>query len=239
MSTVSLLDQLWPPAGAAPPSVEPPHATEVLILRRAVELFGRRGYEGTSVRAIATAAGVTAPLIAYHFGSKAGLFERCVGTVLGESVRSVLEAMDGAEDLVDGFRRYARRHRELAESYPDAVRFALVVAYGPQESMPGIDLVGHWVPVRERLVEALDRAVRAGAFRPRRGASLGVLADRLMALVHLDVFAADERRRWANDFARHDLDCQPFEDPERDLVDQFFHGAGEFLEPARPSEVQA
>lgn len=44
------------------------------IVSAARELFLQRGYRGTTLRAVAGAAGVDQALIAYHFGSKKGLF---------------------------------------------------------------------------------------------------------------------------------------------------------------------
>lgn len=44
------------------------------ILTAARTLFGDKGYKGTSLRAVATAAGVDVALISYYFGSKHGLF---------------------------------------------------------------------------------------------------------------------------------------------------------------------
>jgi AcrR family transcriptional regulator len=48
----------------------------------ALERFGTDGYAGTSVRTIATAAGVSPALILHHFGSKDGLREACDEHVL-------------------------------------------------------------------------------------------------------------------------------------------------------------
>jgi AcrR family transcriptional regulator len=45
------------------------------ILERAEELFAHRGYEGTTVRDIAQAAGVNLAMISYYFGSKEKLIE--------------------------------------------------------------------------------------------------------------------------------------------------------------------
>jgi AcrR family transcriptional regulator len=48
--------------------------TKARIAEAARELFLEHGYQGTTVRAIAAAAGVDSALISYHFGSKQGLF---------------------------------------------------------------------------------------------------------------------------------------------------------------------
>lgn len=48
------------------------------IIESAIKLFGIKGFEGTSVREIATDAGVNVAMINYYFGSKEKLFEKVV-----------------------------------------------------------------------------------------------------------------------------------------------------------------
>lgn len=49
-------------------------ATKAVIMRAAIAQFTRLGYEGASMRDIASAAGVNIGLIRYHFGHKADLY---------------------------------------------------------------------------------------------------------------------------------------------------------------------
>lgn len=48
------------------------------IINAAIELFARKGFEGTSVRDIAAGADVNLAMINYYFGSKEGLFQQLV-----------------------------------------------------------------------------------------------------------------------------------------------------------------
>jgi AcrR family transcriptional regulator len=64
----------------------------VAIVQAAVDLLGRNGPDGTTVRAIAEVAGVSAPLVIHHFGSKQGLVEAC-----DAHVRAVIR------DVIAGF----------------------------------------------------------------------------------------------------------------------------------------
>jgi len=52
------------------------------ISRAARNLFTTKGFASTSVREICREAGVTAPVLYYHFGSKEGLFEAVVKATL-------------------------------------------------------------------------------------------------------------------------------------------------------------
>jgi len=49
-----------------------------LIIKTAMQLFAEKGYEGTSIRDLATAAGVNIAMVNYYFGSKDKLFEAMV-----------------------------------------------------------------------------------------------------------------------------------------------------------------
>jgi AcrR family transcriptional regulator len=60
-------------------------ATKARIVEAARGLFLERGYRGTTVRAVAAAAGVDSALISYHFGSKQGLFGQSLALPCVES----------------------------------------------------------------------------------------------------------------------------------------------------------
>jgi AcrR family transcriptional regulator len=53
--------------------------TRAVLLQAAAHRFATSGYDKTSVRNIAAAAGVDPALIRHYFGSKAGLFRPCMG----------------------------------------------------------------------------------------------------------------------------------------------------------------
>jgi AcrR family transcriptional regulator len=53
-------------------------STRQAILAAARQLFAQRGYDGATIRAIATAAGVDAALVVHFFGSKAALLREAI-----------------------------------------------------------------------------------------------------------------------------------------------------------------
>jgi TetR/AcrR family transcriptional regulator, regulator of cefoperazone and chloramphenicol sensitivity len=63
----------------------------------ALRLFAERGIEGTTVRDIARAAGVSSGLIRHHFGSKEGLRAACDSYVLAQMMRLKEEAIRGGQ----------------------------------------------------------------------------------------------------------------------------------------------
>lgn len=67
---------------------------EQQILAAATEEFGRRGYEATSLAAVATRVGVTKALVHQYFGSKQDLFLACL-TPVGEELLGAIRAAMG------------------------------------------------------------------------------------------------------------------------------------------------
>ncbi len=80
--------------------------TKAQIMRAAILLFTARGYEGASVREIATAAGVNIGLIRYHFGHKADLYRDTLAHVSEPYNTACLTAFNrvreggSAEDII-------------------------------------------------------------------------------------------------------------------------------------------
>jgi AcrR family transcriptional regulator len=74
--------------------------TKGALLQAALELFAARGYEGTSVRDIARAVGLSESVLYAHFDSKRAIFEAVFAQLGPQSAVSVLASIDPA--LIDG-----------------------------------------------------------------------------------------------------------------------------------------
>ncbi len=139
------------------------------VLHEAVRLFGQGGFAGTSVRSVASAAGVSPANVMHHFGSKEGLREAADEHVLGPLGESLERAAQAVLD--DG------EAVELGTLVSDpAVR-----GYLRRVLLDG-------GPVGERLVADLLRPVHAGlraavdAGRVREGVDLDYAAVQVLGL---------------------------------------------------------
>lgn len=84
----------------------------VRIREAAVELFGRAGFGGTTVRAIAARAEVSPALIMHHFGTKDGLIRHCDDYVLGH-IEQLRDDYLRSGATVDSVTDYLSDHPEL------------------------------------------------------------------------------------------------------------------------------
>jgi AcrR family transcriptional regulator len=119
------------------------------VLTVASELFAKRGFEATSIRDIATAAGMMSGSLYYHFASKEDLYI----AVQDASVSKIFNAVSGAiAGIADPWERLEAAAIAHAEAILDRSGFrVLVTPLFP----PGLDAA-----VRDQLVAQRDRFER-------------------------------------------------------------------------------
>jgi AcrR family transcriptional regulator len=97
-------------------------ATRERIVGAAIELFSEVSFDGATTRSIAARAGVTQPLLNYHFRSKEELWHAAVDSVfalLNETLRDRLFGLRGVDELTQAkllvreFVTFSARHPEL------------------------------------------------------------------------------------------------------------------------------
>jgi TetR/AcrR family transcriptional regulator, regulator of cefoperazone and chloramphenicol sensitivity len=122
----------------------------------AIEQFGRHGF-GTSVRAIATAAGVSPGLVIHHFGSKDKLRQACDDFI----AESILEAKTESIQSTDPASWFA----QMAE----IEAFAPAMAYLVRSMQVGGELSNKlWRRMLDNVEQYIEEGVRAGTVKPSR-----------------------------------------------------------------------
>jgi AcrR family transcriptional regulator len=102
-------------------------ATRGQLIAVATRLFTDHGYEGTSIEAVLSAAGVSRGALYHHFAGKEALFEAVVADVSDRVNVKLSEAVSGCTDPVDAVRVAAREWIGLAGD-PGIQRIVLVDA---------------------------------------------------------------------------------------------------------------
>jgi AcrR family transcriptional regulator len=100
------------------------------ILDAAVESFAERGYEAASVAEIATAAGITKPVLYDHFASKRDLFVELMEGARDELTRRGAEALASEAPLEARLRTAVDAFFAFVEEHPAAARVLLVAPGG-------------------------------------------------------------------------------------------------------------
>lgn len=138
-------------------------------LRRAMELFWARGYEGTTIGDLTAAMGINRPSLYASFGCKEALFEEAVSlydTVEGAAVRQAFAAAPTARAAVEALLRINARAYTAADKPPGCM-VVLSALLGMPENAGVRDFLARNRRASEaQLRERLDRGIRDGDLDP-------------------------------------------------------------------------
>jgi AcrR family transcriptional regulator len=155
------------------------------VLEIARELFGQNGYSGTTVRAIATAAGVDPAMVFYFFGTKQGLFSAVID--MSDKVPPAIESIfDGGLGTIG-----ERIVRTLVENLDKSGRTPLIMLTRSAPTDPQSEaLLREFIDreITDRLAALLgtpDAALRAGMVNVQ---ILGLAVARY--IVHIEPIAS-------------------------------------------------
>lgn len=155
-------------AGGAPIAVLPSEDVRGRLLSAATRVFQDKGYAAASVREIVEAAGVTKPVLYYHFRNKEGIYLALMEPGMAEfeallrnhegrpgSARERIEAL-----CLDAWRLF-KRHLPV-------IRVMYAIYYGPPQGAPFIDFDRLHLAFQDLLRKLLREGLQAGEFSFRR-----------------------------------------------------------------------
>ncbi|MGI9092613.1 MAG: TetR family transcriptional regulator [Mycobacteriales bacterium] len=143
-----------------------PGSTSDDVLAAARSLFAERGYRGTTLRAIAAAAGVTPAMIHHFFGSKQRVFLA--------AIRMPIDPTAVLSGLLDGPR----------EDFAEALVRTFVAVWRSDATGPGLRGMLRSAVADEEQAAAV-RAFAGAIVLPRTAAALGVPIERVEAALSI------------------------------------------------------
>ena len=135
-----------------------PDGVRTRLMTAAIGLFARKGYAATTVREIVEAAGVTKPVLYYHFGSKEGIFLAMMTDALGEFEATARAALTAAGTATERIFHFLDRMFALILEHLDVMRVLAGFYYGPPQGAPFFDFEA----IHQRFIEMLTGLVREG-----------------------------------------------------------------------------
>lgn len=136
------------------------------ILERAFAAFARQGYDGVTLRQLATDCDVSDSLLTHHFGSKQGLWQEAADSVFAPLYRELVDTLEGIEaaNVAQKLRRNLKDSLMLLAMRPEAVAF--MFREGDSEGPRADHLRLHYVdPYTQRIHQLVDEAAALGLMR--------------------------------------------------------------------------
>ncbi|GAA0248867.1 TetR/AcrR family transcriptional regulator [Cryptosporangium japonicum] len=141
-----------------------PGYDQAAVLRTAVELFNRKGYDATSIGDLAKELGVTKPAIYHHVTSKEDLLRLALDDALDELTAVVGGAVEdaGSAGAYERLRGVVRRSVEVLVAHQPAVTLLLRVRGNTPVEVEALER-RRWLD--DRLAALVRAAVAEGALR--------------------------------------------------------------------------
>lgn len=189
------------------------------LLLAATEIFTSRGYAATSVREIVERAGVTKPVLYYHFTSKEGIYLALVGQLLGDFEALLAEGREHRGSARERVTAMCVDLYELVLERLDVVRFFYAVFYGAPQSAPYFEFQDFPNRFREAIQAALRDGLAGGEVRDRPIADVTTAVEAMLNIATEIALTEPNRKFSSDDLAR--------------LISLLFDGIGE------PEKVKA
>jgi len=145
----------------------PDRCARARLLREAAEIFSHKGYATTSVGEIVAAAGVTKPVLYYHFKSKEGLYLELMADGLGK-FHATIEAARRCDTgtAADRIRRLCETLIGLALENLSISRLTRGIRFAQPQGAPVFDVGEFPRTIQKALLRLVEQGVRSGEFAP-------------------------------------------------------------------------
>ncbi len=158
--------------------------TRDAILNAATEVISRKGYAGSSIREICAVAGVTKPVLYYHFRNKGHLFQELMVDSFGYYLKALLRASNLRGDFRSRLVHMTYNDLHAARADPARMRFLLRMAFAPEEQMPPFNIVREMEKQRQVIAGVLEEGLPPGTARgAARQLATALMGMNLMAIL--------------------------------------------------------
>lgn len=139
-------------------------ATRDRIVTAAIDLFSERSFDGATTRNIAAQAGVTQPLVTYHFHSKEELWRAAVDSLfelLNQTMETRASGLRGVDEIISA-KLLVREFITFSARNPQLHRIIMQESKADSSRMDYL-VNRHVRPIYERTVELFESLARQGA----------------------------------------------------------------------------
>ena len=152
------------PAQGKPRRSRNAEATKAALIASGEHVFASHGFEGATLDMVAARAGANKALVAYYFGSKEGLYDIVIATLMREVIAAVSARMTSRSDPAADFQKYVvTLANEIAErpTFPAILMREYVSGSMQSRKKPATEVLQFF-----KMTQAHYEAGRqAGAFR--------------------------------------------------------------------------
>ncbi len=120
-----------------------------------MELFAHKGYAGSSIREICRAAGVTKPVLYYHFRGKEHLYQELMLDIFNQTRKNLLRVSEYRGSLRDRLIRYVSSEFRSCTRDPNSMRLLFRMMFSPEGEYPRYNFIEEFKREREVIADII------------------------------------------------------------------------------------
>jgi TetR/AcrR family transcriptional regulator len=125
------------------------------ILNVAMKLFSEKGYAGCSIREICQAAGVTKPVLYYHFKNKERLYRELMLDIFGNTRKNLLRLEKSEGSIRERLAQFVASEYGDTRRDPACIRLVFRMMFTPEEGYPFFNFVEEFQRERKIIADCI------------------------------------------------------------------------------------
>ncbi len=139
--------------------------TEQKIFDAATELFLEKGVDRTSVREIATKAGINLALMNYYFRSKENLFNAIFSSLVKKNSEELIRILDSDLSLEEKIRQYVEVYIDMLSENPLLVSFVMAILHRSRERITEMKAISNLYATEKFTQQVLEEGKKGNINR--------------------------------------------------------------------------
>jgi AcrR family transcriptional regulator len=128
------------------------------IIDVAMKLFAKKGYAGCSIREICEAAGVTKPVLYYHFQNKEHLFQELMLDIFSHTRKNLMRLEKSKAPIQERLKQFVSAEYSDNRKDPESVRLLFRMMFSPEEGYPYFNYVKEFQRERKIIADCLHKS---------------------------------------------------------------------------------
>jgi len=155
------------------------------IVKAAIRIFAQKGFAGATIREICAEAGVTKPVLYYHFRGKGHLYQELMIDSFGSYQKTLLSAAQTRGSLRERLIRVVQNDFRASKEDPARTMFVLRMIFSPGDQHPLFDYIKAMEQERRVIAGVFQDGIEANDLR-------GNARELASALMGMSLFATLE-----------------------------------------------
>ena len=126
------------------------------IAKSALHLFAAKGYAGCSIREICNTAGVTKPVLYYHFRSKEHLYNELMLDIFKGTRKNLLRLEKSPGTIRDRLEEFVTAEFDDTKKDPSEIKLIFRMMFSPEEGYPYFNFVEEYLRERKIIADCVE-----------------------------------------------------------------------------------